>query len=375
MTLALNMIVGGNEAFELSRCLKSAVLPDIFDEIVIVVTTKDEAVEKVAREYTDKVYYFPWIKDFSAARNYALVHTDSDYVMWLDADDVINEASQKNMPTMRKTVLQGQCDRYLCPYHIDITPTGEFLQHGLLPRFFKNTKKLRWEKRVHEQIWPVNKKWQPRNGNFVGFSIEHRPLKITSSGLLRNIEILQEEYTKDKSDAHYAFYLARDSMLINDTTQALTIFDHIIKSRIGNPDSLYTAAYYCSYYFAYDDTGGLKKETLDNAETYARIAISFSERYAEPYVILGDIYYSRGDLGNAESCWKKAMCQKLNAYGAQKVAYYEEIPAIKLANLYAQKTDDTAIEQALYYNKTALRHRPKDEQLLKIRKNLIELLK
>ena len=63
MSLALNMIVGSNESYELNRCLESAVLPGIFDEIVIVVTTHDQEVEKVARKFTDKVFYFEWIKD------------------------------------------------------------------------------------------------------------------------------------------------------------------------------------------------------------------------------------------------------------------------------------------------------------------------
>ena len=375
MSLALNMIVGSNEAFELNRCLESAVLPEIFDEIVIVVTTRDPEVEKVARKFTNKVFYFEWIKDFSAARNFALFHTESEYVMWLDADDIINEISQTNMPNMKKYVLQGQCDRYLCPYYIDVNINGEFLQHGLVPRFFRNTKKLRWQKRVHEQIMETNTGWMPRTGTFIGFSVEHRPLKITKTGVLRNIEILREEYDKDPTDHHYAFYLARDCMLIGESDEALKIFDHIIKKRIGTPDHLYTAAFFIAQHYTYASDGSLKTDNLGTAETYARIAMSFSEKYAEPYVILGDVYYHRGDLGNAEACWKRAMNKSLNGYSAQEVAYYEEIPSVKLANLYVQRNDYTSIEQALYYNKIALKHRPNDGILLNNRKTLIGLLK
>lgn len=375
MSLALNLIVGPGEAFELNRCLKSAVLPGIFDEIVIVTTSKDQDVEKVAREYTDKVYYFAWIKDFAAARNYALMYTDSDYVMWLDADDVINEISQANMLNMKKYVEQGQCDRYLCPYYIDINENGEFLQHGLIARFFKNTKKLRWQHRIHEQIYVTSTKWIPREGTFVGFSVEHRPIKITETGLLRNIEILKEEYKKDPTDAHYAFYLARDSMLINDNEEALKIFDHIIKNRIGTPDTLYTASFHCAQFFTYDLEGNVDKDNAESGETYARIAISFSTRYAEPYVILGDIYYMRGDTDSAELFWKTAMNKKLNGGGSQQIPFYEEIPATRLTNMYIQRNDYTSIEQALYYNKIALKHRSTDKHLLEIRKKLIELLK
>ena len=47
--------------------------------------------KEIAREFTDEVYDFLWNDDFSAARNFITEKADTDYWMWLDADDVLDE--------------------------------------------------------------------------------------------------------------------------------------------------------------------------------------------------------------------------------------------------------------------------------------------
>lgn len=78
-TVALNIIVGGGEHKELRRML-SSFQSRLFDEVVVVCTTKDDAVWNTALEFTDKVIYFKWINDFAAARNCAIDNTESDYI-------------------------------------------------------------------------------------------------------------------------------------------------------------------------------------------------------------------------------------------------------------------------------------------------------
>ena len=85
-TLGLSMIVK-NESDVLSRALDG--IKDVVDEIVIVDTGSTDDTVEIARRYTNKVYAFDWINDFSAARNFALSKTTSDYYIWLDADDVV----------------------------------------------------------------------------------------------------------------------------------------------------------------------------------------------------------------------------------------------------------------------------------------------
>ena len=82
ITLSLCMIVK-NEEETLARCLDS--IKDAVDEIIIADTGSTDSTVKIAKRYTDKVYHFDWVYDFSAARNFSFSKASSDYCMWLDA--------------------------------------------------------------------------------------------------------------------------------------------------------------------------------------------------------------------------------------------------------------------------------------------------
>jgi len=43
----------------------------------------------IAKRYTQKIYDFPWVDDFAAARNFAFSKATRQYCMWLDADDIL----------------------------------------------------------------------------------------------------------------------------------------------------------------------------------------------------------------------------------------------------------------------------------------------
>ena len=83
--ISLCMIVK-NEEKVLRRCLDSYL--ELMDEIIIVDTGSADSTKDIAAQYTDKVYEFPWRKDFAAARNYAFSKATKDYIFSADADEV-----------------------------------------------------------------------------------------------------------------------------------------------------------------------------------------------------------------------------------------------------------------------------------------------
>ena len=88
MTLSVCLIVKDEEQV-LERCLSCAAA--FADEIVVVDTGSSDNTVEIAKQFTDKVYFFKWCDDFSAARNFAFEKAGCDLVMWLDADDVITD--------------------------------------------------------------------------------------------------------------------------------------------------------------------------------------------------------------------------------------------------------------------------------------------
>ena len=85
ITVSLCMIVKNEEQI-LQRCLDS--LAGLMDEIIIVDTGSTDATKEIAAKYTDKVYDFVWIDDFSAARNFAFSKAGMEYIYSADADEM-----------------------------------------------------------------------------------------------------------------------------------------------------------------------------------------------------------------------------------------------------------------------------------------------
>jgi hypothetical protein len=371
-SLALNMIVGANESYELDRCLKSFCIDGLYDEIVIVLTSKDEKVKDIASKYTDKIIKFEWINDFAAARNCALENTTSTHIMWLDADDICDDVSQSRLLKMKEFVLKDTHDIFLVPYDVTFDYAGNVIQTVQRDRIFTRRINPVWKGAVHEQIFAKNRN-DKMIASFAGISITHKPEKESSSGVYRNLQILKECYENDKSDPHYAFYYARDLMLVNEKEKGASIFDDLLRNKQGSNENLFIAAFELAIYNTYED-GGIKKDTVSIGETYANIALSFSDKHAEPYVILGDIAGFRENSKAAINHYKNAMRCDYRKVCFRQVPFYEQIPAERMAIIYATLNEDTSLEQSLYYNKIALKYEPKNKKLLEQRKELLKKL-
>ena len=97
--ISLCMIVR-NEEDVLGRCLQCA--RSFADEIIVVDTGSTDGTKAVAENFTQKVFDFPWTDDFAAARNYSFSKATRDYIMWLDADDVLRTEDQEKILQLKK---------------------------------------------------------------------------------------------------------------------------------------------------------------------------------------------------------------------------------------------------------------------------------
>jgi len=86
MTISLCMIVK-DEAASLATTLDSA--RAWVDEMVVVDTGSMDTTREVAQAGGAQVYEFPWGDDFAAARNASLARATGDWVLVLDADEVL----------------------------------------------------------------------------------------------------------------------------------------------------------------------------------------------------------------------------------------------------------------------------------------------
>ncbi len=83
-TLAVALIVK-NEASNLDACLKT--VEGWVDEIVVLDSGSTDETENVARRYTDKFFVNDNWPGFGPQRRIAQQYIESDYVLWMDADE------------------------------------------------------------------------------------------------------------------------------------------------------------------------------------------------------------------------------------------------------------------------------------------------
>jgi glycosyltransferase involved in cell wall biosynthesis len=91
LTLSIGMIVK-NEEENLISCLEAIkpLLDGVKSELVIVDTGSVDYTVEIAKKFTDKVFHFDWINDFSAARNFGMKKCTGEWFMFLDADDMFD---------------------------------------------------------------------------------------------------------------------------------------------------------------------------------------------------------------------------------------------------------------------------------------------
>ena len=147
-TVSLCMIVK-NEEKTLPRCLES--VKGVFDEIVIADTGSTDGTVKAAEKYTDKVCFFKWCNDFSAARNFAFSKASCDYIMWLDADDVILPGDREKLLALKDS-LTGREDVVMMPYHTALDKNGMPAYSFYRERIMRRACGFKWRGRVHEAV-------------------------------------------------------------------------------------------------------------------------------------------------------------------------------------------------------------------------------
>jgi tetratricopeptide (TPR) repeat protein len=95
-TVSLCMIVKDEEK-HLAKCLQS--IKTIADEIMVADTGSSDRTRELANIFGAKVFDFTWRDDFSSARNFSLSKASGDWILVLDADEVI---SANDYPLLRE---------------------------------------------------------------------------------------------------------------------------------------------------------------------------------------------------------------------------------------------------------------------------------
>lgn len=158
-TISLCMICKNEERF-IAQCLES-VHPYV-DQIIVCDTGSTDRTVEIAKSFPKvTVSYFPWNGSFADARNASLKGATGDWIIFLDADEVLaKESGERLKETLRLLDKNGISASFIEIYNAKdhVAPekvlSGEYLlgNSSIVPRLFKNTPEIYFEGAIHENF-------------------------------------------------------------------------------------------------------------------------------------------------------------------------------------------------------------------------------
>ncbi len=224
MRLSLCMIVRDEQEM-LPRCLAS--VADTVDEIVIVDTGSTDATVEIARSFGARVLFHEWTGSFAQARNVSFDAAKGDWLLCLDADEVLVE---EDAPLLRS--LTGRIWREAF-YLSETNYTGDLedgtaVTHNAL-RVFRNRPEYRFEGRLHEQIAHCLPGYLPERIEASGVRIEHYgylgAVRDSREKSRRNIELLRLQQAESPPTPFLHYNLGSEYAAADEPQAALTEFE------------------------------------------------------------------------------------------------------------------------------------------------------
>ena len=342
MTLSVCLIVR-NEIEVIGRCLNCAA--KIADEIVVVDTGSNDGTVEEARKFTEDIYFFEWCDDFSAARNFALSKATCDFVMWLDADDIITDENCKKI----KELLTGSPEfdmaylKYAAAFD-GSKPTFVYYRERILRR----SKNYRFCGAVHEAVSP--------EGKIVYSDAEIHHKKIKENEPLRNLAILQKQIAHGISlDERSKFYYGRELLYNNMYAESAAVLEEFLKGNGWIENKIEACV---NLYRAYTALG--QKE---RAVTALLKSFMLAPPRSEVCCILGGLFFDANDVNSAIYWYECALnCKNDEKEGGFfNLDFGGFIPCMQLCVLYDRLGD---YEKANSYNELAGKIKPHNESYI-----------
>jgi glycosyltransferase involved in cell wall biosynthesis len=210
-------LIARNEERNLPRALQS--VAGIADEVIVSDTGSSDSTPDIALQFHARLLHFPWIDDFSAARNFAISHAQGQWIFWLDADEELLLSS-------RDELIQCTNQRDLLACFVrrqDLVKEGEpdFYTEMWQLRLFRNLPELRFRGRCHPEFDPPIHEVAARNGLQVSASaitLRHYGYvgELKDTKLRRAAHLLSLELGEKPGQLYYMIEYGRTLLRLDD---------------------------------------------------------------------------------------------------------------------------------------------------------------
>lgn len=365
-TIGLCMIAApsDHEAMMLDRCLRSAKAH--VDEIHVTVTGDNKNVENIVKKHGGQVHRFTWEDHFARARNYSFGACSTDYVLWLDCDDVLvgGQNLRGIVEHMEEHGIYGVTTEYM--YAFD-EYDNVLVKHRKY-RLVRNDGSFEWG----EYLGEIHEDLQPKGAYKVAqlvkseeplyFEVHHltNDLRVSDNGK-RNLRISKKQVKDFPDDPRAWWNLANSQMGTGDFAGAVPTYETFIKKSTSDDERYLAMCRLGVLRFDLGDKTG-KQDLLQ--------ALELKPEYPDAYVKLGTLFYREEDWKRAKEFLVMGMSKE---YPEQLVVAtprdYDENSMVLLANCYYNLGKPV---EALNVTETIVQMFPKHEAHIKMRDLLKE---
>ncbi len=284
-----------DEEDHIRRCLES--VKGHVDEIVVVDTGSTDKTMEICKEYGAKVFEHPWEGSFSTARNQAMSHVSTEWILQLDGDELMDAESAPKIRDIVRSVHKSTANMcYLTLFNRDIDDskakdltsinTGKIIRMGIGAHYVN---------RIHNKlICDGDTRITGLKIYHYGYHLDEAKMKMKHERTLSML-LAQLEEMPDDPDTHY--YLTIQYLRGEEWDKCI---EH---SKIGatlflkkEPDSQLLLLVYnagaIAYYHKKAESPDNKQEFLKNAEELCLKAVEIYSDYLDANSLLSSIYFA-----------------------------------------------------------------------------------
>ena len=321
VTLSLCMIAHNEESF-LEDCLAS--VAGLVDEIIIGVDSRsNDRTREIAESADAKVFTFDWTDDFSAARNLTLKKATSNWILVLDADELIDPAGKAEIKRLINT--KEHCLKDIIGFKLDqrtyrpkkdsedakavkTTDPSEIsrlysgYESSKLVRLFKNHPKIRFRNKVHELV--ENSISENHGEIFESTVVLHHFSLLKGSQHVENktkfyMDIIWKQLEQEPNNPRYNFQAGIAFLDVRRFDLALKYFYRTLKLNPKYPDILSTIAKL-----------HVEMNNIRQAIRFFNAAIATNKKDVSSLNNLAVLYMGLGKLDTARKLLDKALIQE-----------------------------------------------------------------
>ncbi|GAA0085621.1 hypothetical protein UT300007_20600 [Clostridium sp. CTA-7] len=216
MKISLAMIVK-NEEKVLKECLDS--VKNLVDEVIVVDTGSKDRTLEIAKDMGVKLYEFQWCNDFSLARNFASEKCSGDWILVLDADEIVDVGNKETLINFATNNTNSIGKIEILSNFIDGNEVS--FSREYVSRFYP--KGLLYKGCIHEQLDSS----LPRIN--INFKVKHSGyFNKDKSG--RNLELLFKELENNSEDNYILYQIARTLHVAKRYEEADLYFERCFKN-------------------------------------------------------------------------------------------------------------------------------------------------